>query len=137
MEPTPTGPGKNLTPASGRLTCPDGGRCHHLCGTRGCFRVRTSGPLSEVFPGDVWPEDVRTRELAPEEDMSVVARVAHNLHRIKHRNEPQLCFKCWDTAERMFSRTGSPKDGPQHRVPPTQSQYSTQVMQKTETEGGG
>jgi NTP pyrophosphatase (non-canonical NTP hydrolase) len=41
-------------------SCPDGGTCHHLCRQDGpCFRVRYCGPLSGVFPGDSWPEDVR------------------------------------------------------------------------------
>lgn len=34
--------------------CPDGGFCHHDCGSQ-CFRVSTCGPLSGVFPGDRWP----------------------------------------------------------------------------------
>ena len=44
-----------------RLKCPDGGACHHACdkddGT--CWRVRTCAPLSNVFPNDEWPEDVK------------------------------------------------------------------------------
>lgn len=40
-----------------RPSCPDGGTCHHRC-RAGCFRVQTCGPLSGVFPGDVWPEAV-------------------------------------------------------------------------------
>ena len=41
-------------------TCPDGGTCHHWCAVlRPCFRVLCCGPLSGVFPGNVWPQDVR------------------------------------------------------------------------------
>lgn len=36
--------------------CPDGGRCHHLCGRTECFRVRTCGPLSGTYPDDEWPD---------------------------------------------------------------------------------
>lgn len=40
--------------------CPDKGRCHHQCpSARLCFRVTECGPLSGVYPGDRWPEDVR------------------------------------------------------------------------------
>ncbi|GAA1281742.1 hypothetical protein [Saccharothrix xinjiangensis] len=38
--------------------CPDDGRCHHGCNV-GCFRVAAAGPLSGVFPGDRWPDQVR------------------------------------------------------------------------------
>lgn len=38
--------------------CPDGGTCHHQCGTR-CFRVTACGPMSGVYPGDRWPQEVR------------------------------------------------------------------------------
>jgi hypothetical protein len=38
--------------------CPDGGACHHGCNPPGCFRVHWAGPLSSVFPGDKWPDDV-------------------------------------------------------------------------------
>jgi hypothetical protein len=40
------------------VRCPDGGTCHHEC-RAGCFRATWCGPLSGVFPGDRWPEDVR------------------------------------------------------------------------------
>lgn len=55
----------NIAPAGIRATrtvavhvvgCPDGGRCHHAC-RASCFRVRTCGPLSGVFPGDMWPDN--------------------------------------------------------------------------------
>jgi hypothetical protein len=47
--------------------CPDGGYCHgstfaagsEPCPEGTCFRVRSSGPLSGVFPGDWWPDEVR------------------------------------------------------------------------------
>lgn len=47
-----------------RPGCPDGGTCHHECpptptGPRPCFRVRMAGPLSGVYPLNVWPEAVR------------------------------------------------------------------------------
>lgn len=46
--------------------CPDGGYCHgsslaagpEPCSPGRCLRVITSGPLSNVFPGDRWPEDM-------------------------------------------------------------------------------
>lgn len=34
--------------------CPDGGACHHDCGAS-CFRVVGCGPLSGVYPDDMWP----------------------------------------------------------------------------------
>lgn len=40
-------------------TCPDGGYCHHNCQGRDCFRVRTCGPLSDVYVGDEWPDALR------------------------------------------------------------------------------
>lgn len=40
--------------------CPDDGTCHHDCTDReGCFRVRSCGPLSGVYPNDEWPTDIR------------------------------------------------------------------------------
>ncbi len=38
-----------------KLRCPDDGACHHGCVWR-CWRVDYCGPLSGVYPGDVWPE---------------------------------------------------------------------------------
>lgn len=38
--------------------CPDGGRCHHGCVPRECFRVRACGPLSGVYPGNRWPGEI-------------------------------------------------------------------------------
>lgn len=43
----------------GEHRCPDDGRCHHACPPGACFRVHSAGPLSGVFPGDVWPASVR------------------------------------------------------------------------------
>ena len=47
--------------------CPDRGYCHgstfvigsEPCEPGECFRVRHAGPLSGVFPGDRWPDEVR------------------------------------------------------------------------------
>lgn len=40
--------------------CPDDGTCHHDCPLVGpCFRVLHAGPLSGVYPGDTWPEQLR------------------------------------------------------------------------------
>lgn len=40
--------------------CPDKGTCHHQCRAASrCSRVIDCGPLSGVYPGDRWPEDVR------------------------------------------------------------------------------
>lgn len=47
--------------------CPDGGYCHHEC-TSNCFRVLACGPLSDVFPGDDWPEEVVRAHVASSAD---------------------------------------------------------------------
>lgn len=39
--------------------CPDDGTCHHLC-TSECFRRMWCGPLSGVYPNDMWPTTVTT-----------------------------------------------------------------------------
>jgi hypothetical protein len=49
--------------ADGR--CPDGATCHHGC-SRGCFRVRYAGPLTGVYPGDDWPDEIKAAH--PETD---------------------------------------------------------------------
>ena len=67
-------PGQEGWPVSDRpetaappRTCPDEGTCHHWCQPgRPCFRVLCCGPLSGVYPGDAWPQDVR--EIALELD---------------------------------------------------------------------
>jgi hypothetical protein len=42
-----------------RLTCPDGGTCHHECAAQ-CFRVQACGPLTAAgFEGNQWPAAVR------------------------------------------------------------------------------
>jgi (2Fe-2S) ferredoxin len=41
-------------------TCCDGWPCHHGCIT-GCWRVAYAGPVSGVYPDDVWPTAVRRR----------------------------------------------------------------------------
>lgn len=65
VDPTPCDPpprtaswGGDLDPAADldRCFCPDAGTCHHECEPDQCFRVHTCGPLSGVFPDDVWPE---------------------------------------------------------------------------------
>jgi hypothetical protein len=51
--------------------CPDGGYCHGStfaagsppCSPGDCFRVRHAAPLSGVYPGDRWPDEVRAREV--------------------------------------------------------------------------
>ncbi len=43
---------------SGGGACPDDGACHHSCMGSSCFRVRSCGPLSGVYQGDVWPAAV-------------------------------------------------------------------------------
>jgi len=52
--------------AEEKRACPDGGVCHHECEQRGdgCFRVAFCGPLSNVYPGDTWPDTVRDIEAA-------------------------------------------------------------------------
>ncbi|QIG58239.1 hypothetical protein SEA_SKOG_87 [Gordonia phage Skog] len=37
--------------------CPDKGTCWHGCDLA-CYRIRIAGPLSGVFPGDTWPEEI-------------------------------------------------------------------------------
>src|SRR5581483_8743267 len=55
-------------PHDARLRCPDRGRCHHSCASVAeCFRVQCCGPLSGVYPGDVWPADVRASSLGTKE----------------------------------------------------------------------
>lgn len=44
---------------SDRRACLDQGACHHDCADKACFRVACCGPLSGVFPGDEWPDEVR------------------------------------------------------------------------------
>lgn len=44
-------------PSSPKPVCPDDGACHHECAAA-CWRVRTCGPLSGVFPGDEWPQEI-------------------------------------------------------------------------------
>lgn len=46
-------------------SCPDGGACHHDCGTASCWRVTTCEPLSGIFPDDTWPPAVRAAHAAP------------------------------------------------------------------------
>jgi hypothetical protein len=46
-------------------SCPDGGACHHDCGSTSCWRVTTCEPLSGVFPGDTWPKAVQDAHAAP------------------------------------------------------------------------
>lgn len=74
---------------SGR--CPDGGYCHgqtlaagsEPCPEGSCFRVRNAGPLSGVFPGDRWPDDVRAANgvqrpiKATDRERQVVTKLAH------------------------------------------------------------
>lgn len=45
-----------------RPKCPDDGTCHHQCGSGPCFRVAGCGPLSNVYPGDQWPDSVNISE---------------------------------------------------------------------------
>lgn len=50
-----------------RRRCPDDGVCHgstiavgsEPCAPGECYRVRVAGPLSGVYPGDRWPDEVR------------------------------------------------------------------------------
>lgn len=49
---------ENYAPQALRRACPDDGVCHHACAAAECFRVRACGPLSNVFPGDRWPDHV-------------------------------------------------------------------------------
>lgn len=40
-----------------KKSCPDDGTCHHGCAAS-CFRVQTCGPLSGVFPNNIWPAEI-------------------------------------------------------------------------------
>lgn len=50
--------------SSDKRSCPDGGACHHGCGTV-CWRVQACGPLSGVFPGDRWPAEIAAANTDP------------------------------------------------------------------------
>jgi len=41
------------------VKCPDDGACHHECPPLRCWRVRGCGPLSDVYPDNRWPDEVR------------------------------------------------------------------------------
>jgi hypothetical protein len=47
-------------------TCPDRARCHHRCPLNACYRVRTCGPVSGVFPRDEWPPEIAARHGRPD-----------------------------------------------------------------------
>jgi hypothetical protein len=58
--------------------CPDKGTCHHGCTMQGgCYRVNSGlcGPLSNVYPGDRWPEEVEQWHESPESRAALVERV--------------------------------------------------------------
>ncbi|QWY81954.1 hypothetical protein SEA_SICARIUS2_49 [Arthrobacter phage Sicarius2] len=55
---------------SEQKSCPDDGRCWHECVDR-CFRVNNCGPLSGVFDGNEWPDDIKTQHA--ERKIDVVA----------------------------------------------------------------
>jgi hypothetical protein len=49
----------NVLPKERQGRCPDGGKCHHECKGGYCWRVKTCGPLSGVYPNDEWPPSVK------------------------------------------------------------------------------
>ena len=55
--------------------CPDGGACHHEC-ARGCFRVHSCGPLSNVYVNDEWPKELREETLVVGDQSQIELRVA-------------------------------------------------------------
>ena len=63
--------------------CPDGGTCHSVgdeCASS-CYRVACCEPLSGVFPGDVWPENVkRAAAVSQDEDLMLDALDAEYKH---------------------------------------------------------
>lgn len=65
LEPRPETLGPRQTPDG--VKCPDDGTCHHQCieAARPCWRVQTCGPLSGVFPGDQWPDNVTAANIEP------------------------------------------------------------------------
>lgn len=72
-------------------SCPDGGACHSHpgCGDNYCFRVRACGPLSDVFPGDRWPDDIVKRmSTKPDGDVITVQRQAAGGEPVTHVIEP-------------------------------------------------
>lgn len=57
----------------GEMKCPDGGKCHHGC-SEICWRVGCCGPLSGVFPGDEWPEEIQKAHSERDARWKAVAR---------------------------------------------------------------
>lgn len=55
-----------------RMQCPDGGVCHHDCAESECFRVRSAGPVSGVFPNNEWPAHVVAEYGGPPAEEHVV-----------------------------------------------------------------
>lgn len=45
-----------IVKTNNKLSCPDGGTCHHFCKEE-CFRVKFCSPLSGVFKDDQWPKN--------------------------------------------------------------------------------
>lgn len=83
-----------------RRTCPDGGTCHHECegdDPATCFRVTGCGPLSGVFPGDVWPLHLKHKRIAGPSTLYkllIEAFIILGGHRLPH-------FHTWPTG--MFA----------------------------------
>jgi hypothetical protein len=52
-----------------RLTCPDGGFCHHDCSPESCFRVRACLPLSSY--GENWTDKDRAERGNPPDEPTI------------------------------------------------------------------
>lgn len=96
--------------------CPDGGACHHGCDAGACFRVKTSEPLSGVYPSDVWPASERAKMLAWWSDKGTAPRRTEDaLTRLLHAHRASIdaANRAGDTAaylEQLSERGGWPKD---------------------------
>ena len=72
--------------------CPDGGTCHSVgdeCASS-CYRVSCCEPLSGVFPGDVWPENVKWaaamhHDAAVPDAIEAGAQALYNMHPEEYR----------------------------------------------------
>lgn len=81
--------------------CPDGGTCHHECpgeSAISCSRVRSCGPLSGVFPGDRWPEDMAIGAMVfaveMQNDRSNHVKAHCNNLGPYTRTNPKYCIHC-------------------------------------------
>lgn len=79
------------------VSCPDGGACHHGCLAGPCFRVVYAEPLSGVYPGDRWPDDLAARNTQSEFRRDILGLCSSE--------EP--CKRCGGLGRRLYSNTGT------------------------------